>query len=154
MKQNFSRFLPYPALTNLTNKYFCLFFFSFRTVVNDHTWKQIGAGFAAGALWGFVLWIITRWIINYFCLEWLESWKFCRIFFKNDYDPAFERSHWKGEKYRQRRMKKNNGVMPVDKVRRTVHSYSISYTILTINIYESVIEWVVCVCVSDSNSHS
>jgi hypothetical protein len=70
--------------------------------VHDHTWKQVGIGAGAGALWGLLIWIISRWIVAYFLMEYMMSFRLIRAFFKNDYDPDFRRSKWKGAKYAER----------------------------------------------------
>jgi len=52
-----------------------------------------------GFLWATIFWLFIRFIFARFMLEYLESWKPARIIFRNDYDPKFLYSHWKGNKY-------------------------------------------------------
>jgi membrane-associated phospholipid phosphatase len=70
-----------------------------RLVVHDHTWRQVWAGMVAGVLWGFIVWVVDRFIIARFLMEPFFSSRIARILLKYDYDPEFLYSHWKGVKY-------------------------------------------------------
>jgi membrane-associated phospholipid phosphatase len=77
-----------------------------RVSVGDHSWEQIGVAYGAGAIWGTLyFWIIGFLIFQKFALEPLFSLHFMRRLLQNDYQPTFNRSWWKGEKYTKKAAK-------------------------------------------------
>eukprot|EP01118_Nematostelium_gracile_P008109 TRINITY_DN2672_c0_g1_i4.p1 TRINITY_DN2672_c0_g1~~TRINITY_DN2672_c0_g1_i4.p1 ORF type:complete len:455 (+),score=100.45 TRINITY_DN2672_c0_g1_i4:34-1365(+) len=72
-----------------------------RVHVGDHTWEQIGVAYFAGFIWGTLyFWIIGFLLFQKFLLEPLFSLHWVRRLISNDYQPGFNRSWWKGEKYK------------------------------------------------------
>jgi len=71
-----------------------------RYVVKDHTWIQIYVAISIGAFLGTIDYLISRFVVQRYLLERIFTWKITRfLHIKNDYQPDFNNSVYKGQKY-------------------------------------------------------